>query len=144
MDFEKLVEVYEQLEKTASGNEIREILSTFFKSVPKDDIALVSYLTLGQIGSHYEGLVLGMAEKSILKSIALAGGVDLKKVSILFQERGDIGLTAEKVLQKKPRTLVPVGRLTIQEFFKKLHDLADSSGNGSQEAKSNILVSLLQ
>ena len=66
MDFQQVVEVYSQLEKTASGNAMREILADFFKSVPKEDIAKVAYLTLGQIASEYEGEVLGMAEKSVL------------------------------------------------------------------------------
>ena len=63
MDFEELVVLYEELEKTASGNKMREILSEFFKKVPKDDIGVISYLTLGQIASEYEGMVLGIAEK---------------------------------------------------------------------------------
>ena len=35
MDFQKLVEVYEELEKTSSGNAMREILANFYKSIPK-------------------------------------------------------------------------------------------------------------
>ena len=80
MDFDKLVDVYEELEKTSSGNQMREILSDFFKTVPKDDIALVSYLTLGQISSEFESAVLGLAEKTVLKAIASAGAISIKKV----------------------------------------------------------------
>src|SRR3989344_3728665 len=107
MDFQKLVEVYAQLEQTASGNQMREILSNFFKTVPKDDIAIVSYLTVGQIASNYDEVVLGIADKSVLKSIVQASGAETSKVQKLMQETGDAGLVAEKVLQKKPRTLVP-------------------------------------
>ncbi|MDP3733710.1 MAG: DNA ligase, partial [Nanoarchaeota archaeon] len=67
MDFQKLVELYEHLERTSSGNTMREILAEFFKKVPTEDIAIVTYLTLGQIASEYDGVVLGMAEKSVLK-----------------------------------------------------------------------------
>ncbi len=144
MDFQKLAELYEELEKTSSGNAMREILATFFKTVPKDDIAIISYLTLGQIASEFEGVVLGIADKSILKAIALAGGVEQEKVKKIYQEMGDAGLTAEKVLQKKPRTLVPVGTLTTHEFFEKLHKIAETSGSGSQEQKANLLISLFQ
>ena len=69
MDFQKLAELYEELEKTSSGNKMREILSEFFKKVPEEDIAVVSYLTLGQIASEYETAALGMAEKSALRTI---------------------------------------------------------------------------
>ena len=144
MDFQKLVEVYTQLEQTASGNQMREILSDFFKTVPKDDIAIVSYLTVGQIASNYDEVVLGIADKSVLKSIVQASGAETSKVQKLMQETGDAGLVAEKVLQKKPRTLVPVGKLTIRELFQTLHKIAGVSGTGSQEIKSNLLISLLQ
>ena len=143
MDFQKLAELYEELEKTSSGNKMREILSEFFKKVPEEDIAVVSYLTLGQIASEYETAVLGMAEKSALKAVSKAAGVDESKTRKIMQETGDAGLTAEKLLQKKLQTLVPVGKLTVKELFEKLHKIADSAGTGSQEARINLLVGLL-
>lgn len=144
MDFEKLVNVLEELENTASGNAMREILANFFKEVDKDELAVICYLILGQIASEYENVVLGMADKSVLKSIAAAGGADLSKVKKLMQQKGDAGLTAEEVLKKKPCTLIPVGRLTVEELFKGLHKMAEISGTGSQDQKSSILVGLLQ
>ncbi len=144
MDFQKLVDIYEELEKTSSGNAMREILSEFFKKVPSDEIAMVSYLTLGQIASEYESVVLGMAEKSVLKAISTASGSDLSKVQKFMQETGDVGLTAEKALQKKPTTLIPLGKLTVKELFDKLHKITEMSGSGSQDQKTNLLASLLQ
>ena len=61
-----------------------------------------------------------------------------------MQETGDAGLTAEKLLQKKPQTLVPIGKLTVKELFEKLHKITNTTGTGSQEEKINILVNLLQ
>ena len=144
MDFDRLVKVYEELENTASGNKMREILSEFFKKVPEEDIALISYLTLGQIASDYDDAVLGMAEKTALKAIAVAGGVDSSKVKKVMQEKGDAGLTAEEIMKKKPQTLVPLGKLAIKELFEKLHKIAAAEGAGSQDTKINILASLLQ
>ena len=144
MDFQKLAELYQELEKTSSGNKMREILADFFKKVPEDDIAVISYLTLGQIASEYEGIVLGMAEKSALKAIAKTAGVDETKVKKIMQETGDAGLTAEKLLQKKTQTLVPMGKLTVKELFEKLHKITLTTGTGSQEEKINTLVNLLQ
>lgn len=144
MDFQKLADLFEELEKTSSGNKMREILSDFFKIVPEDDLAVISYLTLGRIASEYEGVVLGIAEKSALKAIAKTAGVDETKVKKTMQETGDAGLTAEKLLQKKPQTLVPMGKLTVKELFEKLHKITNTTGTGSQEEKINILVNLLQ
>ena len=144
MDFQKLADLYEELEQTSSGNKMREILAEFFKKVPEDDIAVISYLTLGQIASSYEGLVLGMAEKSALKAISKAAGVDESKVKKTMQESGDAGVTAEKLLQKKLQTLVPPGKLTVKELFEKLHKITKTVGAGSQEEKINIVINLLQ
>ena len=113
MNFKKLVEVYEELENTSSGNKMREVLAEFFKKVPNEDIAMVAYLTLGQIGSDYEkDNVLGMAEKSVLKAIITAGAVESSKVKKLMAETGDVGSVAEQIMKNKPFTLIPVGNLT--------------------------------
>ena len=55
MDFDKLVAVYEELEKTASGNQMREILSEFFKKVSAEEISTIAYLTLGRPLSSLTG-----------------------------------------------------------------------------------------
>ena len=144
MEFQKLVEIYEQLEKISSGNEMRNILSDFFKEVSNEDIGIVSYLTLGKIGADYESIILGIAEKSVLKAIGACGGVSIQKVKDVMRKRGDVGLTAEDLLKNKPQTLIPVGKLTIHEFYDTLNKIASISGTGSQERKEKILVGMLQ
>ncbi len=144
MDFAKLVVVYEKLEGISSGNEMREVLSDFFKTVPKEDIAVVSYLTLGKMGAEYESIVLGLAEKSVLKAVAACGGVSVARVKDVMKKKGDVGLTAQEVLKKKPQTLVPVGKLTIHEFYDTLLKIASVSGTGAQERKEKLLVGMLQ
>lgn len=144
MDFDKLVAVYGELEKTASGNQMREILSEFFKKVSAEEINVIVYLTLGRISSEFDDINLGMADQMVLKAIAVAGGRDEAKVKKLSKEKGDLGLAAEEVIKTKGRTLVPVGTLTVKEVFEKLHKLAGAEGSGSQDAKINILASLLQ
>ena len=144
MNFKRLVELYEKLEATSSGNEMREILAAFFADVEKSDVRIVAYLTLGRLGAEYEHLTLGMAERTILKSIAKAGGVSEKKVRELVDTKGDAGLVAQEVLKTKPMTLVPLGELSIHDFFDTLHAISASSGSGSQEKKTNLLVKVLQ
>lgn len=144
MDFQKLVEVYAELEKTSSGNAMREILADFLQKVSEEEIAIIAYMTLGQIASEYDSVVLGMAEKSVLKAIATASGMEQGKLQKILHETGDVGLTAERVLQKKPVTLVPLGKLTVKEVFDKLNSIGESSGGGSQDAKIGILANMLQ
>lgn len=144
MDYQKLVDLYQSLEDTSSGNKTRELLAEFFKKIPPDELAIIAYLTLGRIASDYDGIVLGLAEKMVLKSISIASGSDLKRVAQIMKETGDVGLTAEKVLQKKPQTLIPMGHLTVKEFHDQLLKMADLSGSGSQETKTTLLAVMLK
>ena len=132
---QKLADLFEELEKTSSGNKMREILSDFFKSVPEDDIAVISYLTLGRIASEYEGVVLGIAEKSALKAIAKTAGVDETKVKENHAGNWRRRSDGRKTITKKPQTLVPMGKLTVKELFEKLHKITNTIGTGSQEEK---------
>jgi len=69
MKFIKLAEIYKELEHITSGNKMRKILSDFLKKIPSKDIQAVSYLTLGEIASAYDDIVIGMADKMVLRAI---------------------------------------------------------------------------
>jgi len=136
--FSKLADIFEGLEKTSSGNKMREILSKFFKKCPKNEIDKVSYFLLGSIASKYEDIDLGMAEKMVLKSIALDSGKSDKDVKKVFKKKGDVGLTAEELTTKAK------GKLSVDNVFKGLHKIAAASGAGSQDVKIKTLAGLLK
>lgn len=138
MLFRDVVGVFEQLEATASGNKMREILSSFFKKVPKDDIDKVAYLTLGSISSAYESINMGMADKMFIRSIAKATGIDEETIQRDFKKAGDLGAVAAQEIKGKG------GKLTIAELFSQLHKIAATTGTGSQEAKIAILAHMLR
>lgn len=135
--FSKLTEIYEQLEVITSGNKMREILSNFFKKVPKQDIDKVAYLTLGKIDADFKHIELGLAEKMILRAIASVAEKDIDEIKSVFKKIGDIGSTAEKTVKTKGK------RLTVEQVFNDLHKIAEESGTGSQERKISILANLL-
>ncbi|MBW2974060.1 ATP-dependent DNA ligase [Candidatus Woesearchaeota archaeon] len=136
MLFSRLADVFKQLEKITSGNRMRAVLADFFKKVPKSEICMVAYLITGRIASEYEDVVTGMADKMVLKSIALASGEsDVNKV---FKQKGDVGLTAEALCGRKRKAL------DVKDVFTSLHKIAEASGAGSQETKIRILAGLLK
>jgi DNA ligase-1 len=137
MKFSILADVFEKLENTSSGNEMRKILSEFFKKVPKDEIEEISYLLLGSIASKYDEINLGIADKMVLKSISIDSGKDLAEVSKLFKKTGDAGIAAEQLTGKAK------SELTTKEVFQSLHRIAEASGSGSQDIKIKILADLL-
>jgi len=138
MRFQELTAVFEQLEKTSSGNAMRKILSDLFRRVSKDEIDKVCYMTLGQIASEYADIVIGMAEKMVLKAVAEASGRDEGPVVALYKKRGDIGIVAEELVGRKRK------ELTVKDVFETLHRIASASGAGSQEKKISLLAELLK
>ena len=138
LPFSKLADVYEALEGTRSGLAMRDILSRFFKATPKGDIDKIAYLTLGRIGPEYEEIELGMAEKMVLRAIAVAFERGEDEVRREFKKKGDAGLVAEALAGR--------GRdaLTVSQVFDKLWEIQAATGPGSQERKIKILAEMLR
>ncbi len=138
MKFVKVAAAYQQLEATTSGNKMREILSSFFVSVPKYEIKALAYLSTGKIASDFEEVNFGMAEKMVVK--ALTGTTKLGEDALLklFKKKGDLGLATEEITGKRQ------GTLSLKEVFLALRSIAASSGSGSQEKKCELLGALLK
>jgi DNA ligase-1 len=138
MKFKDLAAAFEELEKTSSGNSLRAILAGLFKKVSKNEIDKVAYLTLGRIASDYADINLGMAEKMVLRAVALAANKEQAQVSVLYKKLGDIGLVAEELVGRKRK------ELSVTDVFGTLQKIAESSGTGSQEDKVKLLAGLLK
>lgn len=138
MLFRIVAEVMGRLEKISSGNAMRDILSKFFKRVPKNEIKIITYLVSGRISSGFDDVVIGMADKMVLRAIVMSSGNSDSDVHRVFRQKGDVGLTAEILVGRKQHDL------SVKEVFDGLHRIASSSGSGSQDAKVKILAGLLK
>ncbi|MEM4240256.1 MAG: ATP-dependent DNA ligase [Candidatus Woesearchaeota archaeon] len=138
MKFAELAGAYEQLEKTSSGNALRQILAGLFKKVSTQEIDKVAYMTLGRIASDFADINLGMAERMVIRAVAVAANRDDRAVLALYKKLGDIGLVAEQLVGRKRKDL------GVSEVFEILHKIAASSGAGSQEQKVMLLAGLFK
>lgn len=131
----------DKLEKTSSRLEITKILSELLSKSDIKEIDKVTYLSLGILAPNYESLILNLAEKMMIRVIAMAFGEDEVKVRNLYKEIGDIGNTAENL--SKNLNFKINKDLSVIEVYEKLKDIAEDSGAGSQDRKiekmSNIL-----
>jgi DNA ligase-1 len=141
MKFRELAEGFEELEKTSSGNKLREILSNFFKRVPKSEIRIVSYLVLGLIAPEYESTDFGIAERMMIRAVAKAYQKDESEVIKLLKKKGDLGIVALEI--KKSSGIKSKSQLEILEVHRKLLEIAKTSGSGSQDKKISLLSNLL-
>ncbi|MBS7629903.1 ATP-dependent DNA ligase [Candidatus Bathyarchaeota archaeon] len=143
MRYSVLVDVYEKIEATTKRIEMRDLLAELFKKTPKDTVEMAVYLTQGKLYPDYVGIELGMADKLIIRAIALASGKDEKTVESIYKTTGDLGEAVEKLLTKKMQQTLTKTPLTVEDVYRSFDKIARSSGPGSVEAKVKLLCSLL-
>lgn len=116
MRFSEFSQYLEKLEATSSRLSLIEILSELFKKTPEKEIEEIVYLIQGRIAPFFAPIEIGMAEKNVAASIAIAYGTDKEKVLALFNKLGDMGLAAyELARNSKSETRNP--KLTVSEVF---------------------------
>lgn len=138
MKFSKFSQYLERLEKTASRLEITAILKELFKETTEKEIKEVVYLSLGILAPNYESILLNLAEKMVARAIALAYGQDGQMVNKLYKEAGDLGNVAEKL------SSVHSSQLTVHDVYKKLVEIANDNGEGSQDRKIEKFAEILK
>jgi DNA ligase-1 len=137
MKFSVLAGHLERLENTSSRLEITRILVELFEKTDKDEIDKVTYLSLGVLAPNYEGVLLNLAEKMVLRSFSLVYSKDLEEVTAIYKKLGDVGSVAQELAIAKE------GVLTVSDVYGKLRAIAEDGGAGSQERKVEKMANLL-
>jgi len=147
MRYAKLVDFYQSIEATTKRLEMAGLLVDLLRDTEPDEAATIAYLTQGQLGPSFEGVEFGLAEKLVLKGLALASGTTLERVTQLYKDQGDLGLAAEKLRAKsRQATLFGQGEaepLEVAEVFDDFRRIALAGGEGSQDQKLALLNELL-
>jgi len=142
MTFQKLVSYFEKIEKTSSRLEITRLLSSLFKELDSLEINKTIYLLQGRVAPLYEKVEFGMAEKMIIKAVILSLNLESKLFTNQYKKIGDLGETVE--FFKKQISSFEEKKLSINEVFDLLYQIATSSGQGSQEKKISLLSMLIR
>ena len=137
MTFKELSQYLERLEKTPSRNEITSILAELFKKSSPGEIDKIVYLVLGNLAPSYQGVVLNIAERMMLRIIAQAYDEDINKIKALYKEKGDLGTVAEELASGEG------GSISVGEVYSALIEIANEAGAGSQEKKISRMAKLL-
>lgn len=143
MKYLELAESFEEIEATTKRLEMTDLLVALIKKTPKDVIDKVVYLTQGKLYPDYVGVELGVAEKLAQKAISLAAGRAEKDVEADYKKTGDLGLTAEKMLERKAQATLLKQPLTVNLVYDTFDKIAHATGPGSVDAKIRLLSSLL-
>ncbi len=141
MEFARLAHTFEELEGTSSRLTLIELLTQLFRSIERpEEIEQVCYLVQGRVAPFYVALEMGMAEKSVTRSLALAYHTPPEHVEALYATLGDLGLVAGQM--SSDAGSVPTV-LSVDDVFGGLKAIAQTAGKGAIEQKSARLVDLL-
>ncbi len=141
MKFKDLSEYLQKLEKTASRNDMILLLAELFQKVPVNDMDKVMYILQGRVAPLYVAKEFGMADKMMLKAIALAYEEDDKEIIAEFKRIGDLGELAEKLAERKKG----VGNeATVSDVFGELEKVVELGGAGSVDKKIDTVSRLLK
>src|SRR3989304_8619222 len=143
MKYVKLAEVFDEIEATSKRLEMTDLLVKLIKDTPRDEISKVVYLLQGKLYPDYLGVELGIAEKLLIKAVAEIAGKSENLVDGDFKKSGDLGLTVEKLLQKKSQATLVKRPLTVSSVYDTFDKIAHAAGSGSVDLKIRLLRSLL-
>jgi DNA ligase-1 len=134
---------YERMTKTSSRIELTNILVDILKETDKQIIAKVAYLTQGKLHPDFEGINLGMAEKTVAKALEKAYGASPSEIQSQLRKTGDLGDVAAILSKDKEQQSLFVERLTVEKVYSSLDEIAKSTGPGSIEGRISRLAALL-
>jgi DNA ligase 1 len=142
MDFATLARSFEQLEQTSSRRSLIATLSELFGVIESpDEIEHICYLLQGRVAPFFTALEIGMAEKTVARSLAIAYHTTAEHVLTLYALLGDMGLVAEQLSTEAGRTTHP---LPVDEVFQALHTIAQTAGKGAVEQRIALFADLLK
>lgn len=143
MEFARVADVFEKIEATTKRLEMTDLLVELIKETSREEIAKVVYLLQGKLYPDYVGVELGIADKLLVKAIAGLAGKSERSVEADYRRTGDVGLTAERLLQKKAQTALLTRPLTVTRVYDTFESISKATGSGSVEVKLRLLTSLL-
>ena len=143
MKFSIISDAFQKMEETSKRLELTDILVGLLKEIPEDVISKAVYLIQGKLRPNFEGIELGIAEKLVMKAMSKSSGIPLKKIEGNYNKGGDLGQTAESILQQKIQTTFASETITLEKVYETLFKIANLEGKGSQEMKMRYVSSIL-
>ncbi|MHA2035226.1 MAG: ATP-dependent DNA ligase [Promethearchaeota archaeon] len=157
MKFNRLAQLFSELENTTKRLKMIDLLSDFFTKIKQEgdfeDLNSIIYLLQGQLVPNIRQFPkMGIAEKMIIEALSVHSGVDNNKIKEVLVKQGDIGATAELILSRKKRQkslfdyneTITESSLELSDLYSELRKIALTEGSGSHDIKLGILRGLMR
>jgi DNA ligase-1 len=144
MDYIKLAETYDKLEKTTKRLEKTYILSEFMKEIKKsEDIEPIINLLRGSVFPSWDERKIGVSSKIVIKALALSSGNSAEKIEKVWVKTGDLGETASELMTNKKQMTLHSRTLTVKKVYDNIRNLAELEGEGTVNKKLALISELL-
>lgn len=137
MKFARLAEYFERIEATTKRLEMFDIVAELINEASNEDIDRIVYFCQEQLKPPFYDIDFGLSEKYLLRAIADAAGSSTSEVEELYNELGDLGLLAERLVRRE-------GGLSVAKVYDELTSIAETSGKGSTTTKIELVANLLK
>jgi DNA ligase 1 len=143
MEYSKLCEIYEELEKNPSRLKKTEILADFLKKIKDKENKEVIYLLLGRAYPDYSEKEFGISEKLCIKALNKASGISTKDIISKWRKIGDLGEVAYEIMSQKKQHTLFSHKLSVEKVLDNLKKLPELVGKGTVDKKLSLISELL-
>jgi DNA ligase-1 len=142
--YETLAQAYDDIEKTSGTLDKIQLFSDLLSKADPSEVKLIIALTMGKLHPDWKSQPeIGIAEKTAVQVVASAASVSEGDVQKILLKSGDIGSTAEQLLQESAQSTLFSEDLTVSFVYDALDQTSKISGSGSNKLKVAKLVGLL-
>jgi DNA ligase-1 len=142
--YETLAQAYDDIEKTSGTLDKIQLFSELLSKADHSEVELIIALTMGKLHPDWKSQPeIGVAEKTAVQVVASAASVAEGDVQKILLKTGDIGITAEQLLQESAQSTLFSEDLTVSFVYDVLDQTSRISGSGSNKLKVAKLVGLL-
>lgn len=137
-------EYLQKLEATTKRLEITQILTEMIHELDVEEIDKALYLSLGYLKAAFESQKFNIADKMMIRVLEITYATpqhpDIKKqIEKLYDAQGDLGDVVYNLAPDTPNT-----KISVTEMHKKLMEIAQTEGTGSQDIKAKKLSEILK
>lgn len=147
VEYSEVAETFEKLESTQKTLEKTDILAELFKN-SGEELSEVVLLATGSPFPAWKNMDLGVSSKTLVKIISKATGRSEKDIEEVWKNEGDLGLAAEKMVEKKTQQKLMTQELNVEKVVERLRKVAEMEADGlsqsvNQDMKQKELANLI-
>lgn len=142
MDFLKLCTYFEQILATSKRLEKTKLIAKLLKETPDKSMEQIVLLLRGRVFPVWDNRKLGVSSRQIISTIKSISGDSIETIEREWKKTGDLGITAQNLLKDKKQKTLFQTNYSLNEIFKNIVKLAETTGQNSTKLKQGIVSNL--